>query len=699
MSITCFIDTEYSDTKEPHVTPVCCCLDVWEDGKRKYTVDFWTHDNPEETQSLWNVLTELANDNATFVSFSWSAECRYLSAIGFDPGTVNAIDLYLEYRMLGNHLSEITYGKHLIDGKVKFLKPPPRYGEKEELRDEESYQRTPFSLAAATYKLLGVERDTQHKELMRERVIRGGPYSQEDATAIMKYCREDTVHLHELHEKMWKLLKQKVSECEGSVRVSQLLEEQYLRADYARRTARMEDLGYPVDVPAMKRLAENVPYLLREIQRDVNRQLDGVIPFKVFEWDKKTQTFTRNVKLILDHLEAQYGDMWPERTETKRISINEEALQKMVSDRHAFRPVLVDQLYRFARFQQSINGFRPPKDSEKKTIWDSLGSDGRVRPYMGIYGAQSSRSQPASTGFIFLKSAVFRGLVTPRKGRVIVASDYGQQEFLVAAILSGDKKMLEAYRSGDVYLYFAKAAGAVPKEATKKTHPEMRDRFKAAVLGMSYLMGCKGLANKITNDTGTFTSPKQAQVIIDQFDQTFSTYAEWRRERIEEYVQAQRQGYGATVRLGDGWRMFGDNPNFRSVANIPIQGFGAVAMRCAVARAQDAGLDVLFTLHDAIYPEIDFGDWGAIDTFMDCMDKGFEDAVKMSFGGRLPAHYTPCRQDPQAWGPDFEGMEEITTPRGLTIPVQPRYADKRAKKELARWESILWPKGEDDLEI
>lgn len=696
------LDTEFFNSSEAHVAPVCCTLDVWKEGKRQYTTDFWTYENPEEEQALWGLLDDLATDGATIVSFAYAAECRFLSAIGFDPKRFpKAIDLYLEYRMLGNHLADIAYGKHLVDGKEKFLKPPPKYKEKEELDEGQSYQQIQFSLASASYKFLGVNRDTKHKDLMREVIIRGGPYSPEDQKHIMEYCREDTVHLRALHEAMWKRLKRQVSECEGGVSDATLMKEQYLRADYARRTALMEDLGYPVDVPAMRRLSANIPFLLRELQRDVNSQLSGVVPFKVFEWDKKTQTFSRNVKLITDHLEAQYGDMWPERSDkTNKVSLSEEALAKMASGRHSFKPTLVDQLYRFARFQQSINGFRPPKDTEKKTIWDSLGSDGRVRPYMGIYGAQSSRSQPSATGFIFLKSAVFRGLVAPRKGRVIVASDFGQQEFLVAALLSADKRMLEAYKSGDVYLYFAKSTGAVPKDATKKSHPEMRDRYKSSVLGISYLMSSKGLAHKITTDTERLTTPKQAQVILDQFDQTFSTYAEWRKERVDEYIKAQRQGYGASVRLGDGWRMWGDNPNFRSVANVPIQGFGAVAMRRAVARAQDAGLEVLFTLHDAIYPEIAFGDWGAIDTFVDCMDKGFEDAVRLSFGGKLPAHYTPCRQDPQAWGPDFpEGDSTIETPGGIVVPVQSRYADKRTKEELKRWSAVLWPQESEELDI
>ena len=40
--------------------------------------------------------------------------------------------------------------------------------------------------------------------------------------------------------------------------------------------------------------------------------------------------------------------------------------------------------------------------------------------------------------------------------------DFSQQEFAIAAALSGDEKMQAAYRSGDPYLSFARQAGAVP---------------------------------------------------------------------------------------------------------------------------------------------------------------------------------------------------------------------------------------------
>ena len=52
-------------------------------------------------------------------------------------------------------------------------------------------------------------------------------------------------------------------------------------------------------------------------------------------------------------------------------------------------------------------------------------------------------------------------------------------------------------RTGDPYLAFAKQAGAVSQEATKQTHQEAREQFKACVLAVQYGMGEASLAARI----------------------------------------------------------------------------------------------------------------------------------------------------------------------------------------------------------
>ena len=97
--------------------------------------------------------------------------------------------------------------------------------------------------------------------------------------------------------------------------------------------------------------------------------------------------------------------------------------------------------------------------------------------------------------------ASLRSLITPIEGKVLAYIDYAQQEFFIAAVLSNDPNMIEAYQSGDPYLAFAKLAGAVPADATKETHSRVRQLFKSCVLGVQYGLGAESLGVKIGKHT------------------------------------------------------------------------------------------------------------------------------------------------------------------------------------------------------
>jgi hypothetical protein len=68
---------------------------------------------------------------------------------------------------------------------------------------------------------------------------------------------------------------------------------------------------------------------------------------------------------------------------------------------------------------------------------------------------------------------------------------------MVTRQLSGDVTMQSSYRAGDVYLAFAKLAGAVPADATKVTRPRERSLFKTVILGTQYLIGAASLAHRL----------------------------------------------------------------------------------------------------------------------------------------------------------------------------------------------------------
>jgi hypothetical protein len=88
-----------------------------------------------------------------------------------------------------------------------------------------------------------------------------------------------------------------------------------------------------------------------------------------------------------------------------------------------------------------------------------------------------------------------RGLIQPPPGHGVAYIDWEQQEFGIAAALSGDANMQAAYHSGDPYLAFAKQAGAAPPDATKATHKAVREQFKACVLAVQYGIQEESLAH------------------------------------------------------------------------------------------------------------------------------------------------------------------------------------------------------------
>ena len=119
----------------------------------------------------------------------------------------------------------------------------------------------------------------------------------------------------------------------------------------------------------------------------------------------------------------------------------------------------------------------------------AIGPDGRNRTSVAPFRARTGRNQPSNSRFIFGPSRWLRSLIRPAPGMAVAYVDFEQQEFGIAAALSGDSAMAEAYRSGDPYLAFGKQAGAIPADGTKTTHAAERALFKACTLAVQYGMG------------------------------------------------------------------------------------------------------------------------------------------------------------------------------------------------------------------
>lgn len=203
----------------------------------------------------------------------------------------------------------------------------------------------------------------------------------------------------------------------------------------------------------------------------------------------------------------------------------------------------------------------------------AVGDDGRNRCMLSMFRSKTGRNQPSNTRFIFGPSVWLRGLIQPPEGYGLAYVDWSQQEFGIAAALSGDTAMMAAYASGDPYLAFAKQAGAVPQEATKHSHKAVRDQFKACVLAVQYGMGAESLAYRINQPTA------RARELLDLHRRTYRRFWAWSDGVLHQAL------LGGRIWMTFGWQLFvDDTPNGRSLCNFPMQANGTEMLRLACIR-------------------------------------------------------------------------------------------------------------------
>jgi hypothetical protein len=222
----------------------------------------------------------------------------------------------------------------------------------------------------------------------------------------------------------------------------------------------------------------------------------------------------------------------------------------------------------------------------------AIGSDGRNRCMLSAFASLTGRNQPSNAMFLFGPSVWVRAFIQPGPGQAVAYVDWEQQEFGIAAALSGDIAMQAAYESGDPYLTFAKQAGAVPSDATKSTHKAEREQFKVCALAVQYGMGDKSLAVSINKPEA------YARRLLELHRQTYPKFWQWNQAAVDH---AYLRGYLQTV---FGWRVYtGPMANPRSMANFPCQGNGAEMLRLAACLATEAGVRVCAPVHDAFLIE------------------------------------------------------------------------------------------------
>jgi DNA polymerase I len=323
----------------------------------------------------------------------------------------------------------------------------------------------------------------------------------------------------------------------------------------------MEHNGAPIDVAMLNQLREHWD----GIQDALIADIDGVCGYGVY--DGRTFKVDRFERYLV-----RSSIPW-ERTETGRLSLSDEAFRQAAK---AYPQVAPLRELRSALSDMRLNDL-------------AVGRDGRNRTILSAFRSRTGRNQPSNTRYIFGPSVWLRGLIRPPSGHGVAYVDWSQQEFGIAAALSGDLALQAAYQSGDPYLAFAKQAGAVPPDATKETHGPQRELFKQCVLAIAYGMGETGLALRIGQ------APIVARNLLRAHRETYRTFWRWSDAAVD---CAMLHGSLSTV---FGWHIHVDeNANPRSLRNFPMQANGSEVLRIACCLATESGVEVCAPVHDAL---------------------------------------------------------------------------------------------------
>lgn len=173
-----------------------------------------------------------------------------------------------------------------------------------------------------------------------------------------------------------------------------------------------------------------------------------------------------------------------------------------------------------------------------------------------------------------------RKVFVPKEGCVFLDADYSQIELRVLAHMSGDEKLIEAYKSArDIHTMTASQVFHVPVDMVT---PEMRRNAKAVNFGIIYGISSFGLSNDLS------ISVSDAKKYIDSY---FESYPQIKTFLDNLVKSAKEKGYSETI-LGRKrpipelssknfrLRSFGE----RVAMNAPIQGTAADIMKIAMVR-------------------------------------------------------------------------------------------------------------------
>lgn len=272
------------------------------------------------------------------------------------------------------------------------------------------------------------------------------------------------------------------------------------------------------------------------------------------------------------------------------ISVSSTSRRQLSPHRHE---PLVAALINYRKAAKAISAFLEPFPAllGRKT--------GRLHPRYQQITAMSGRMSCSNPNIQQIpRDREFRECFTAPPGRSLVVADYSQIELRVAAQISGDQRMLDAYRKGeDLHLLTASYLANKPMALVSK---QERQAYKAVNLGLVYGMGARGLQESARMSYGVEMSLEDAVRFRDRFFATYTGITRW-----HQGIKADASPEGRTLT----GRRFPYRPEagLPERSNLPVQGSAADIIKKAlgllVNRLHGSDIHIVAVVHDEILLE------------------------------------------------------------------------------------------------
>lgn len=374
----------------------------------------------------------------------------------------------------------------------------------------------------------------------------------------------------------------------------------------------MEQEGIAIDVQGLINYSKELEKELIEL--DTNIKKEAGMDFNI---DSPRQLG----EVLFDHMKISAK---AKKTKTGQYATGEDVLQKL---KHA-HPI-IEMILDYRQLRKLKNTYVDPLP----TMTDPV--DGRIHTnYMQTVAATGRLSSHnpnlqnipirSEKGREIRKAFISRG-----PDYKLLAADYSQIELRIIAALSGDKNMIEAFKSGqDIH---ASTAAKVFHVNIEDVTRDQRSAAKAVNFGIIYGQSAFGLSQNLN------ISRKEAKEIIDSYFEQYSTIKSYMDNAI---MKARENGYVETIMKRRRYLKDINSANAvvrgfaeRNAVNAPIQGSAADIIKLAMIGVHNAmnkaemQSKMLLQVHDELVFDVHNNE---VDALKALVKKEMESAVSLT---------------------------------------------------------------------